>query len=153
MPLEIPSGANTVMKVSSPPTGWVKTNTFNLNVLRVVTGTASSGGSIDYSNVFIQHTASTTSISGTAGGVSLTAPQLPLHTHRYPTLSTTARFQLPGPGLSNIQWSGNPGQISGNTGVSDSHSHTATVTSGSVTSPSNIDMRVKYVDTIIVQRS
>ena len=98
-------------------------------------------------------TASTTSISGTAGGVSLTAPQLPLHTHRYPTLSTTARFQLPGPGLSNIQWSGNPGQISGNTGVSDSHSHTATVTSGSVTSPSNIDMRVKYVDTIIVQRS
>lgn len=153
MPLEIPSGANTVMKVSTPPTGWTKTNTFNLNVLRVVTGSASSGGSVNYTDVLKQHTVTTTSVAGSAGGVSLTAPQLPLHTHNVIGPATSAAYQVPGPGLSNILWSANPGQVSQFVGNSDSHSHSATVGSGSFAAASNIDLRVKYVDIILVQRS
>jgi hypothetical protein len=155
MALEIPSGTNTVMKVSTAPTGWVKTNTFNLNVFRVVTGSVVNGGSVDYSSVFVSHTTTVTSVSGQAGGTSLTAPQLPLHTHHTPFNSTTRRMQIPGPGLAGVRTGpgGTPGVPSGFVGTSSPHSHSATVTSGNVSAPTNIDLRVKYVDAIIVQRS
>ena len=152
MALEIPSGSITVMKVSTAPTGWVKTNTNNLNVFRVVTGSASSGGSVDYTSVFIVHTTTSSSISGSAGGTALTAPQLPLHTHRYHSISASSHMQIPAPGLAVSQAPSSPMGVSGSIGVSDSHTHSATLTSGSF-SGSNIDLRVKYVDCILVQRS
>jgi hypothetical protein len=152
MALEIPSVSITVMKVNTAPTGWVKTNTNNLNAFRVVTGSASSGGTVNYTSVLIQHTTTTSSIAGSAGGTSLTAPQLPLHTHRQFSIAATVNMQIPAPGLSVRVAPSVPAAQSGNVGSSLSHTHSATLTSGSF-SGSNLDLRVKYVDCILVQRS
>jgi len=62
------SGTKMLFQQTSAPTGWTKDTTHNNKALRVVTGTASSGGSNTFSGAF--NTAQT--VSGTSGGTSVT---------------------------------------------------------------------------------
>tara|TARA_R100001509_G_scaffold1855_1_gene1578 strand:- start:7885 stop:8844 length:960 start_codon:yes stop_codon:yes gene_type:complete len=64
----IPSGSLMLFQQTSAPTGWTKQTTHDNKALRVVTGSASSGGSNTFSAAF--NNAFT--ISGTTGGTAVT---------------------------------------------------------------------------------
>lgn len=50
--VEIPSGTSMLFAQTAAPVGWVKVTTYNDATLRVVSGAASSGGSVAFSTVF-----------------------------------------------------------------------------------------------------
>lgn len=57
---------------TSAPTGWTKSTTHNDKALRVVSGAASSGGSVGFTTAFA---------SGNTGATTLSISQMPSHTH------------------------------------------------------------------------
>jgi len=58
----VPSGTAMLFQQTSAPTGWTKSTTHNDKALRVVSGTASSGGTTAFSTAF-----ATPSVSGSVG--------------------------------------------------------------------------------------
>lgn len=64
-----PSGTLMLFQQTSAPTGWTKQTTHNDKALRVVSGTASSGGATAFSSVF--------GSGKTTGGHSITQAELP----------------------------------------------------------------------------
>lgn len=154
MSLVIPIGSITLMRMNTPPPGWTKTNTNNLNALRVVTGSTSSGGSVSYTSAFTTFSASVTGSSFNVNGTSTSLTQLPTHTHAYNISSTNAAMSTVGPSFATALV---PPGISGTapssptTSGTDAHGHPGSVTISSI--GGSLDMRVKYVDSILVQRS
>jgi len=80
----IPSGSLMLFQQSSAPTGWTKQTTHDNKALRVVTGSASSGGSNTFAAAFnnnqtVSGTTSSTSvtITGSTAGHSITQAELP----------------------------------------------------------------------------
>lgn len=118
-----PAGTMMLFQQTSAPTGWTKQTTHNDKALRVVSGTASSGGSVDFSTVFGKTATDATT---------LTNSTIPSHTHN-----------VPGPGVLGISsWEttgGSGGIASQSTGSGGSHTH-------------GMDIRVKYVDLIIASK-
>lgn len=146
------SGTVMLFGQTTAPTGWTKdTTNYNNSGLRVVTGTASTGGSVDFTTAFASQTpsgsVSITSVSGSAGATTLSTPQIPSHTHGVTARSTNN----PGP----TSW-GNGGENPPNitvtsdaTGGGGSHTHPFSFSSGSGTFSGNaINLAVKYVDVI-----
>jgi hypothetical protein len=145
-----PSGTVMLFAQTSAPTGWTKnTSTGNNSALRVVTGTASTGGSVDFTTAFVSQTptgsVSISTISGSAGATTLTTPQIPSHTH-------TFGFNAPGtvaPGIPSLSGIANNPGSTGSTGGGGSHTHPFSFSSGSATFSGNaINLAVKYVDII-----
>jgi hypothetical protein len=128
---------------TSAPTGWTKnTSTGDNSALRVVTGSASTGGSVGFTSAFSSSTAlSISAISGSAGSTTLTTPQIPSHNHPVP--------QGGGPGI-NPRTQGfredyNGGNSStNNTGGGGGHTHPFSFSSGSGT----VNLAVQYIDVI-----
>jgi len=115
---------------TSAPTGWTKQTTHNDKALRVVSGSASSGGTSAFSTVF----GKTATDAHT-----LTSAQIPAHTH--PQAADTTRDSV-NSGAGNISNSIGGllgGTTQSNTGGGSSHSH-------------NMDIRVQYVDLIIASK-
>jgi hypothetical protein len=140
------SGTVMLFGQTTAPTGWTKdTSNNNNSALRVVTGTASTGGSVDFTTAFASQTPSgTVSVSGSAGSTTLSTPQIPSHSHPLP--GGDAPFG--GPSRQIV----NPltvaiGISSGNTGGGGSHDHPLTISS-STFSGNAINLAVKYVDVI-----
>ena len=69
-----PAGTKMVFQQTAAPTGWTKDTTAALNdsLMRIVTGTASSGGSTGFS---------TYNAATTTGATTLSTSQIPSHTH------------------------------------------------------------------------
>jgi hypothetical protein len=146
------SGTVMLFAQTAAPTGWTKnTSTGNQHALRVVTGTASSGGSVDFTTAFASQTptgsVSITAISGSAGNTTLTTPQIPAHKHN--TLAgdgggySGPNLQARQPTQFNLS---NPVQ---NTGGDGAHSHPFSFSSGSGTFSGNaINLAVRYIDVI-----
>ena len=63
-----PSGTNMLFKQTSAPTGWTKMTTHNNKALRVVSGTASSGGSNAFTNTLSSRGITANSGNATQGG-------------------------------------------------------------------------------------
>jgi hypothetical protein len=154
------SGTVLLFAQTAAPTGWTKdTSNFNNSALRVVTGTASSGGSVDFTTAFASQTPSgTVSVSGSAGNTTLSTPQIPSHTHT----QRTGFEYVPSAGAPSKPRSGkisvyrtNPSVFPGNdvdlttnsTGGGGSHNHPLTISS-STFSGNAINLAVKYVDVI-----
>jgi microcystin-dependent protein len=94
-----PTGTAMLFAQTAAPTGWTKSTTHDNKALRVVSGTASSGGTVNFTTAFaskavagtIGNTTATniattaTNIAVTAGGTvnntTLTVTQIPSHTH------------------------------------------------------------------------
>lgn len=72
-----PSGTKSLFPQTAAPTGWTKDTTHNDKALRVVSGTASSGGAGAVSTKWT----SGISIGGTGGSTTLTESQIPSHYH------------------------------------------------------------------------
>ena len=135
------SGTVMLFAQTSAPTGWTKnTSTGDNSALRVVTGSASTGGSLGFTSAFSSSTAlSISAISGSAGATTLTTPQIPSHTHTIPAGNN------PSVGCSNM--GNNPpttSQNSGATGGGGSHTHPFSFSSGSGT----VNLAVQYIDVI-----
>ena len=142
IPNFIGTGFLMLFQQTSAPTGWTKQTTHNDKALRVVTGTATPGGTSSFSSVF---TASRGPFPGTVGNTTLSTPQIPSHTHTIGNFSQTgnfAGFNEGTPLFVNSLFPGN-GQ-SGPAGGGGSHSHP--FTSGT------ISFAVQYVDLIICSK-
>jgi hypothetical protein len=136
---------------TASPTGFTKLTDQDNAGLRVVSGTASTGGSVNFTTAFASQTptgsVSITAVSGSAGATTLSTPQIPSHQHG---LSV-------GPGGSYAMGSQGPRtspgpETRGNTnatGGGGSHTHPFSFSSGSGTFSGNaINLAVKYVDVI-----
>jgi hypothetical protein len=141
-------GTAMVFKQSTAPTGWTKDTTAALNdsLLRIVTGTASSGGSNNFTTVNAQTV---------VGNTTLSSDQMPTHTHvqnshNHSQTNGTNVIRNTGTGsnfnsalgavyslqtLSNVAATA----TNQNTGSSDPHNHT-------------ISMSIKYNDVIVATK-
>lgn len=156
------SGTKMLFQQTSAPTGWTKDTTHNNKALRVVTGTASSGGSNTFSGAF--NTAQT--VSGTSGGTSvtitgstaghvLTQAQLPSY-----TLTPSQRAKTEDKGTLNRGSSSGGGAsyeyLDIPSGGSDqAHSHGVGTLAGSShthTFSDDFNLDVQYVDLIIASK-
>ena len=93
-----PSGTAMLFVQTTAPVGWTKSTTHNDKALRIVSGTAGSGGSTAFTSVF---TSRSVSLNGTVGSTTLTVAQIPSHSHSIPT--STANFGSSASGLC-ISW-------------------------------------------------
>lgn len=147
--------AGTIMLFAqtAAPTGWTKdTTNYNNSGLRVVTGTASTGGSVDFTTAFASQTpsgsVSISSVSGSAGATTLTTPQIPSHTHNIQLYENASAPNTIPIGGNQSRGPGNQAVTVG-TGGDGSHTHPFSFSSGSGTFSGNaINLAVKYVDVI-----
>jgi len=72
-----PSGTKLLFQQTAAPTGWTKDVSHNDKALRVVSGTASSGGSVAFTTAFASQ-----GVSGTVGNTTLSTSQIPSHKHQ-----------------------------------------------------------------------
>lgn len=141
----IPSGSVMLFVQTSAPTGWTKSTTHDNKALRVVSGTASSGGSVVFTTAFGTPSVSG-SVSGTVGATTLTTAQMPSHSHAaFVRDNKTAVERV-------SQITANASVASGRTvaeGGGGSHTHSF---SGSL-SASTATINVAYVDVIIATKN
>ena len=71
-----PAGTLMLFVQTSAPTGWTKSTTHNNKALRVVSGTAGSGGSVAFTTAFAAGT-----LTFTSDGHTLTTAEMPAHGH------------------------------------------------------------------------
>lgn len=134
----IPAGTKMLFAQTNAPTGWTKDTTHNNKALRVVSGTASSGGTVAFTTAFTAQ-----AVSGTVGNTTLTVDQIPAHTHAVGVTSQTvdaggsATFNIPQIGGSNVTTT--------STGGGQAHTHSFTGTA--------INLAVQYVDVIIATKN
>ena len=129
IPTSIPTGTVMIFGQTAAPTGFTKLTNFDNYALRVVSGTASTGGSVAFTTAF--------SASLSAGATTLSTAQIPSHTHSYsaPSASGSA-CASPGSGASFGFIVGGGAATTGAQGGGGSHTHTI---------PS---LAVQYVDVI-----
>lgn len=144
---DIPSGTLMLFQQTAAPTGWTKQTTHDNKALRVVSGTAGSGGTTAFTSVFTNQTPSFTGAIGSlaGGATTLSIAQMPSHTHP----SDNARFVGEGSGfIGGGTAFDNP---TGATGGGGSHSHSITGTPGG--SVGAVTLNVQYVDLIIASKA
>ena len=133
-----PSGTIMLFVQTSAPTGWTKSTTHDNKALRIVSGAASSGGSVAFTTAFTSQ-----AVAGTVGSTTLTTSQIPSHSH----VTQSDTYNVGGGGATVISTIGNSGSRYGNTqneGGGGSHTHTFTGTA--------INLAVQYVDVIIATK-
>ena len=150
-----PAGTVMLFAQTSAPTGWTKnTTTGDNSALRVVTGTASTGGSVGFTTAFASQTptgsVAISSVSGSAGATTLTTPQIPAHKHN--TKIGGNALNTPGVVLNTEEGGQNyfvSSDVGRDTGGGGSHTHPFSFSSGSGTFSGNaINLAVQYIDVI-----
>lgn len=164
-----PSGTRMMFAQTAAPTGWTKdTVNYDNHALRVVTGTASTGGSVDFTTAFASQGVSGSIANTTAGGsvsintsglsagaTTLGTNEIPAHNHVFRleaqgTNNTTGNYNR---GNNNLLYS----PLTNNTGGGGSHSHSISGSaSGTFTGTAHnhtftgtaINLAVKYLDVI-----
>jgi len=137
-----PSGTALLFQQTTAPTGWTKSTTHNDKALRVVSGSASSGGSVAFTTAFASQAVAGT--VGTSGATTLSTAQIPAHTHTKTTStagSATQRVQI------GSATSTNDAFTTDSTGGGGSHDH-----SGGTFTGTAINLAVQYVDVIIATK-
>lgn len=133
----LPAGTRMLFVQSSAPTGWTKSLTDDNKALRIVSGTAGTGGTVAFTTAF-----SAQAITGTTDPTILDATQIPAHTHTYTAAGGVIGVQA---GASyNVMWSPG-GTPTTSTGGGLGHTHTF--------SAGSINLAVQYVDAIIAVKN
>jgi len=171
-----PSGTAMLFQQTSAPTGWTKQTTHNDKALRVVSGTASSGGTTAFSTAFGTPTVSGTvgingdpdvgnlavSVSGNIANTTLSVNTIPSHSHLQYGMKPV---NTPNGNYASAQWTG--GSVTtmstsstGNNGAHN-HSHNLSGTLNGAPSAGNLAgslssataaINVQYVDLIIATK-
>jgi hypothetical protein len=145
-----PSGTRLLFVQTSAPTGWTKDTTQNDKALRVVSGSASTGGTTAFSSVFTSRTP-----AGTVGNTTLTVSQIPAHSHFIANTASglsliSATLQLNRSNSAaeayDLRGSNNAPTVgpTSDTGGGTAHNHSFTGTA--------LDFAVQYVDVIIATK-
>jgi hypothetical protein len=150
---EFASGTRMTFNQTNAPTGWTKSTSVDNAAFRLVSGSVSSGGTVDFTTAFTSQTPSISisSISGSAGATTLTTPQIPSHTH-IQQLNDGAQGNPGGYATGDNGAASASATTTTATGGGGSHNHPFSFSSGSATS-SAINLAVKYVDLIIAQKN
>ena len=128
------SGTVMLFAQTAAPTGWTKDITnYNNYALRVVTGTASTGGSVAFTTAFASQ-----SVTGTTDATTLALSQIAAHDHTYPAGQGSSAGSQPYAGASNT--SAGAKQLNSSQGGGGSHTHAFTGNA--------INLAVQYVDII-----
>lgn len=130
-----PAGTALIFAQTNAPTGWTKSTAHDNKALRVVSGTASSGGTLSFTTAFASR-----AIAGTVGDTTLTQTQIPSHTHSYTGNAGSGGATVAKGGVP----TSNAAATSGATGGSGAHNHSFTGTA--------LDIAVQYVDVIIATK-
>lgn len=112
---------------TAAPTGWTKVVTYNDYALRIVNGTAGSGGSVDFSTVF-----AITQVTATTLGLAET----PVHFHSVLVSSAGPNTASSGSGAASVAAGAT---VSTSVGSGNSHTHL-------------LGLTVKYVDLILASK-
>jgi hypothetical protein len=134
----LPSGTAMMFVQTSAPTGWTKSTTHDNKALRVVSGTAGSGGTTAFTSVFTSRT--------------ITTANMPTHTHTVTdpghthTASTGTNF-----------WAQGGGYTASGAGAFQPQAasivaNTTGITLGNAGSGTAMDFAVQYVDVIIATK-
>jgi hypothetical protein len=146
------SGTRMMFVQTAAPTGWTKdTTNYNNHAIRVVTGTASTGGTVDFTTAFASQTPAgsiSVNTSGlSAGATTLSTSEIPSHQHTIPTAANPGspfdRCQM-GQG---VYGGGNAGSVLA-TGGGGSHSHSISGSATATFTGTAINLAVKYLDVI-----
>lgn len=142
-----PSGTLMLFQQTAAPTGWTKQTTHNNKALRVVSGTAGTGGSVAFTTALGTPSVSgSVSVSGNISSTTLSTSQIPSHSHSYQSSrasnTQTTSANQGGTRLRSYN--------TGNTGGSGSHNHGHNL-AGSLSSASTT-INVQYVDLIIAAK-
>lgn len=147
------AGTRSIFAQTAAPTGWTKdTTNYNNHALRVVTGSASTGGTVDFTSAFVSQAVNGTinTSSLTAGATTLSTSQIPSHTHAYTDPRLGGGPNGAGGGSNKYDSPANTG-TTGATGGGGSHSHSV---SGSATfTGTAINLAVKYLDVITATKN
>jgi hypothetical protein len=157
------AGTKMLFQQTAAPTGWTKDSTHDNKALRVVTGTASSGGSNTFSGVFntavpVSGTSnnSTVTITGSTAGHTLSLSEIPSHRHLE---GGHVEFGTGDSVSAGVRNTGNDGgarrYYTDYQGGGGSHSHSAGTLAGSNhshTYTSDLNLNVQYVDLIIATK-
>ena len=152
-----PSGTVLVFAQTAAPTGWTKSTTHDNKALRVVSGSASSGGSVAFTTAFASQ-----AVAGTVGDTTLNSSQIPSHTHtvtdpghthngnggNFLLFQSGGTLATGGPqayNSSSTTASATTGITISNTGGGSSHTHSFTGTA--------INLAVQYVDVILATKN
>jgi hypothetical protein len=154
-----PAGTVMMFVQTAAPTGWTKSTTHNDKALRVVSGTASSGGTTAFSTVFANQTPTITTSGLSAGATTLTTAQIPSHNHNTVSQSYGGTAGLYAQsssccapvGIATVGGARIQGGQYTTTSAGSGGSHTHSI-SGSATS-SAITLNVQYVDVIIATKN
>ena len=168
----IPTGTKMMFVQTTAPTGWTKDTTHDNKALRVVSGTASTGGTVAFTTAFaskvvsgsIGNTTATnnaTTAGGSVGSTTITTTSMPSHNHvSYNQL--ILNYSSPTITISGADGNFIYGAAGGtsSTGGNGSHNHSFSGSSHSHTqnahnhsfTGTDIDMAVQYVDTIIATK-
>jgi len=148
IPGVIAAGSRMIFEQSTAPTSWTKINTHDNKALRVVTGSASPGGTTAFTTVFTTRAVSG-SVSGTVGPHTLTWSQMPSHRHATGTgVENNPGVSPTVPATNTVRLADAGAPFSGEAGADQAHSHPF---SGSFTGTSQ-DFAVAYVDVIICSK-
>jgi hypothetical protein len=145
----IAAGSLMMFQQTASPTSWTKQTTHNNKALRVVSGTASSGGSTAFTTVFASRTPTGTNASGSVSNHTLTTVQIPSHQH---VISDSASDNLnSGAFVKSFSYFNATGSGSGtgNTGGGTAHNHAFTQPTWTGAA---MDFAVQYVDVIIASK-
>ena len=171
----VPSGTKQLFVQTTAPTGWTKeTSSHDESAIRVTTGNASSGGSVDFTTLFNGSVNGTvaTSISGNTGSTQLSTSQLPAHRHfgfAAVNASATTSSNLNnssqvarGSGFSggsidekySLMRTGTEASVgrTSSVGNGSGHHHDAGTLTGTSTFSTTTDLSVKFVDVIIATK-
>jgi hypothetical protein len=159
-----PAGTQLPFIQAVAPVGWVRVATYDDAALRIVgSATPANGGSNGFSVVMAQTgtgtgtTGTGTTGTGTSGSTTLTAAQIPAHTHQYSDVDSnnnwysaanTGGFQVP-------QWNRAAATTDSGTGGGGGHTHSLpglSVPGLSIPSLS-VTFGMKYVDALIARKS
>ena len=144
VPPAFPAGTVMLFVQTNAPTGWTKSTTHDDKALRVVSGTAGSGGSAAFTTAFGTPTV-TGSLSGTVGATTLSTAQMPSHNHTIGNFISDGANSSAWPKLTSRD-----GNITGTTSTGGGGSHTHSF-SGSLSS-ATATINVAYVDVIIATK-
>lgn len=141
-----PSGTAMLFQQTAAPTGWTKVTNYNNYAVRIVSGTAATGGSVAFTTAFASQTVAGTNSGGAVSASSLSTGQLASHTHQSTNCTSGVGYQP--------AYSGHncyPGYTyTSYTGCNGAHSHGFTNPTFSGTA---INLAVQYVDHIIATKN
>lgn len=145
------SGTKMLFQQSTAPTGWTKDTTHDDKALRVVTGTAGSGGTNAFSTLDATAAGTVnTSVSGSIGGTALSNSQLP--NNWYWKSNTPGGDRLDNHANSNYTARLPDWQTYRIQGGGGTHTHSLSLTATSTFTGSANGLDVQFVDVIIATK-